>query len=137
KMSIQSPAKCEIRSVIRYLVWKRKTPVEVYNEVKTAYGDKGMNRTSVFKWCREFKNGRTSVYDYQRSGRLSILTDDIVEKIENALRDDRRLTMDELSAMFPQISRSLLHETITETLEYRKLSARWVPKQLTDQHKLN
>ncbi|KAG5319446.1 SETMR methyltransferase, partial [Pseudoatta argentina] len=136
-MSIQSPAKCEIRSVIRYLVWKGKTPVEVYNEVKTAYGDKGMNRTSVFKWCREFKNGRTSVHDDQRSGRPSILTDDIVEKIENALRDDRRLTMDELSAMFPQISRSLLHETITETLGYRKLSARWVPKQLTDQHKLN
>ncbi|KAG5314403.1 SETMR methyltransferase, partial [Pseudoatta argentina] len=125
-MSIQSPAKCEIRSVIRYLVWKGKTPVEVYNEVKTAYG------TSVFKWCREFKNGRTSVHDDQRSGRPSILTDDIVEKIE-----DRRLTVDELSAMFPQISRSLLHETITETLGYRKLSARWVPKQLTDQHKLN
>ncbi|KAG5319477.1 MOS1T transposase, partial [Pseudoatta argentina] len=136
-MSIQSPAKCEIRSVIRYLVWKGKTPVEVYNEVKTVYGDKGMNRTSVFKWCREFKNGRTSVHDDQRSGRPSILTDDIVEKIENALRDDRRLTVDELSAMFPQISRSLLHETITETLGYRKLSARWVPKQLTDQHKLN
>ncbi|KAG5315261.1 MOS1T transposase, partial [Pseudoatta argentina] len=137
KMSIQSPAKCEIRSVIRYLVWKGKTPVEVYNEVKTAYGDKGMNRTSVFKWCREFKNGRTSVHDDQRSGRPSILTDDIVEKIGNALRDDRRLTVDEFSAMFPQISRSLLHETITETLGYRKLSARWVPKQLTDQHKLN
>ncbi|KAG5325333.1 MOS1T transposase, partial [Pseudoatta argentina] len=96
-----------------------------------------MNRTSVFKWCREFKNGRTSVHDDQRSGRPSILTDDIVKKIENALRDDRRLTVDELSAMFPQISRSLLHETITETLGYRKLSARWVPKQLTDQHKLN
>ncbi|KAG5317385.1 SETMR methyltransferase, partial [Pseudoatta argentina] len=137
EMSIQSPAKCEIRSVIRYLVWKGKTPVEVYNEVKTAYGDTGMNRTSVFKWCREFKNGRTSVHDDQRSGRPSILTDDIVKKIENALRDDRRLTVDELSAMFPQISRSLLHETITETLGYRKLSARWVPKQLTDQHKLN
>ncbi|KAG5314668.1 MOS1T transposase, partial [Pseudoatta argentina] len=135
KMSIQSPAKCEIRSVIRYLVWKGKTPVEVYNEVKTAYGDKGMNRTSVFKWCREFKNGRTSVHDDQRSGRPSILTDDIVENIENALRDDRRLPVDELSAMFPQIARSLLRETITETLGYRKLSARWVPKQLTDQHK--
>lgn len=136
-MSIQSPAKCEIRGVIRYLVWKGKPPFEIYNEVKTAYGDKAMNRTSVYKWCREFKNGRTSVHDDQRSGRPSIVTDEIVEKIENALRDDRRVTVDELSAMFPQISRSLLHETITETLGYRKLSARWVPKRLTDQHKLN
>ena len=46
-MSIQSPAKCEIRSVICYLVWKGDPPVDVYNEVKTAYGDKAMNRTSV------------------------------------------------------------------------------------------
>ncbi|KAF2887416.1 hypothetical protein ILUMI_18757 [Ignelater luminosus] len=123
-MSIQSPAKCEIPVVIRYLVWKGKTSVVVYNEVKTAYGDKAMNRTSVFKWCREFKNGRTSVHDDQRSETPSIVTDEIVEKIENALRDDPKLTVDELSAMFPQISRSLLHETITETLAYRKLSSR-------------
>ena len=36
-----------------------------------------------------------------------------------------------------QISNSLLHKTITETLESWKLSARWVPKQLIDQHKFN
>ena len=45
----------------------------IYNVVKTAYGDKAMNRTSVFKWCREFKNGRTFVLDDQRSGRPSIV----------------------------------------------------------------
>ena len=134
--SIPTPAKCEIRAVIRYLVWKGKPPVEIFNEVKSAYGDCAMNRTSVYKWCREFKGGRTSVHDDQRSGRPSIVTDELVEKIENAVRDDRRLTVDELSDMFPQISRSLLHETVTETLGYRKLSARWVPKQLTDDHKV-
>ena len=50
-MTIQSPAKYEIC----YLVWKRKTPVEVYNETRIAYGNKHMNRTSVFKCCGEFK----------------------------------------------------------------------------------
>ena len=39
--------------------------------------------------------------------------------------------------MFPQLSRSLLHETITETLGFHELCARWVPKQLTEQHMLN
>ncbi|KAK4872242.1 hypothetical protein RN001_016366 [Aquatica leii] len=66
-MSIQSPAKCEIRGVIRYLVWKEKPPFEIYNEVKTAYGDKAMNCTNVYKWCRKFKDGRTCVHDDQRS----------------------------------------------------------------------
>ncbi|KYQ58970.1 hypothetical protein ALC60_02022 [Trachymyrmex zeteki] len=62
-MSIQSPAKCEI--------------------IKTAYGHKAMNRTSVFKWCREFKNGRTSVHDDQRSGRPSILIEKIATPLEH------------------------------------------------------
>ena len=51
-------------------LWKGKTLVEVYSEVKTSYGDIAINRTSVFKWCGEFKNGRTSVHDDQRSRRL-------------------------------------------------------------------
>ncbi|KAF6216143.1 hypothetical protein GE061_000482 [Apolygus lucorum] len=96
-----------------------------------------MNRTSVYKWCREFKNGRTNVHDDLRSGKPSIVTDELVEKIENAVRDDRRSTLDAISTKFPQISRSLLHETITETLGFHKLCARWVPKQLTEQNKLN
>ena len=52
-MSIESPAKSEILGVVGYFIWKEKTQFEVYNEVKTAYGGKAMNRTSVFKCCRE------------------------------------------------------------------------------------
>ena len=66
-MSIHSPTNCEICCVIRYLVWKGKIPIEIYNEVKTAYGDTAMNCISVFKWCCEFKNGCMSVHDDQRS----------------------------------------------------------------------
>ena len=36
---------------------------------------------------------------------------------------------------FPQIYCSLLHKCITEQLLFRKLCARWVPKQLTPDHK--
>lgn len=67
----------------------------------------------------------------------SILTDELVTQIEEAVREDRRLTVDELAAMFPQLSSSIVQETITETLGFRKLCARWVPKQLTQQHKEN
>ena len=92
---------------------------------------------SSYFHCKEH-DGRVcfpGVHDDLRSVSPSIVNDEIEETIENALRDDHRLSVDELSALFSQISRSLLSETITETLGYRKLSARWVPKQLTDQHK--
>ena len=47
---------------------------------------------------------RKSVHGDQRSGRPSIVTEEIVGKIENTLCDDRRLTVGELSAMFLHIS---------------------------------
>ena len=99
KMSIESPAKCKIRGIIHYLIWKGNTMVGVYIEVKTAYGDIAMNHTRVFKWCCKFKNGHMSVHD-QRSGWPSIDWQNCGKKIENALYDDCRLTEDELSAMF-------------------------------------
>ena len=65
-----NPISLQVRNTRRHSLHRleEKTPVEVYNEVKTAYGDNAMNLTSVFKWCREFKNDRTSVHDDQRSG---------------------------------------------------------------------
>ena len=78
-MSIQSPAKCKTRGVIRYLVWKGKTPVEVYNEVETGYGDKDIESVQVV-W--RIKNSRTSVHGDQRCGRSSIVTDKIAEKFK-------------------------------------------------------
>lgn len=78
-----------------------------------------------------------NVHDDLRSGIPSILTDDIVKKVENMVRDSHRLTFDELFAMFPELSRYLLYETITKTLGFHKLCARWVLKQLSEQHKLN
>lgn len=57
-----------------------------------------------------------------------------MQKIEETVREDCRLTVDDMSAMFPQIFGSLLNKTITETLRYRKLCSRWG---LTEQHKLN
>ncbi len=136
-MSIQSPTKREIRTIFCYPVMKGKSPVMIFNEVKTIYSDKVMNCTNVHKWYCEFKNGRTSLHDDQRNKRPSVVTDKLEGKFDNAVPDDHRLTLDKLSAMFPEIYRSLVYETIKETLGYRKLSVRWVPKQLTEQHRLN
>ena len=57
---IQSPAKCEVRSVIRFLNAKGERPVEIHKHVVAVYGNV-MNRQNVTKWCREFSEGRTDV----------------------------------------------------------------------------
>jgi hypothetical protein len=47
-----------------------------------------------------------------------------------------RLTISSLSLHFPQISRSLLHEIVSDKLRFWKLCSCWVPKMLTDEHKM-
>jgi len=71
---IQSPAKCEVRSVIRFLNTKGERPAEIHKHIVAVYGNV-MNRQNVTKLCREFSEGRTDVHDEQRSvGHLWSLT---------------------------------------------------------------
>ena len=72
---IQSPAKCEVRSVIRFFNAKGKRPAEIHKQIVAIYGN-NMNWQNVTKWCREFSEGRTDVHDEQRSGRPSLISDE-------------------------------------------------------------
>jgi hypothetical protein len=41
----------------------------------------------------------------------------------------------ELHHIIPEVSKTTIHEAVTEKLGYRKLCTHWVPKMLTDNHK--
>jgi len=109
--------------------YKRKTLqlVAVYANV--------INLQNVTKWCREFSEGRTDVHEEQRSGRPSLIRDDLLQEIEGEIRANRRVTIRELHHIIPEVSKTTIHEDATEKLGYRKLCARWVPKILTKDHK--
>ena len=68
-------------------------------------------------------------------GRPSVVTDNLVEKVNVKVRKNCRFTISELSFQFHEVSYSLIHEIVTEKLGYKKLCARWVPKMLTDVHR--
>ncbi|KAJ4450397.1 hypothetical protein ANN_01821 [Periplaneta americana] len=80
--------------------------------------------------------GRQSVHDEERIGRPSLINDDRVELVRQCIMENRRFTITELSSHFPQISRSLLHEIVTKHLLFKKVCARWVPRNLTPEHKM-
>ena len=63
---IQSPAKCEMRSVIRFLNAKVERPAGIHKHIVAVYGNV-MNRHNVMKWCHEFSEGRTDVHNEQSS----------------------------------------------------------------------
>ncbi|KAG8322743.1 hypothetical protein J6590_015734 [Homalodisca vitripennis] len=67
---------------------------------------KGSNR----KWCIQLKNGRTN-NDQERSGRTSIVIDDLVAKVDERIRENHHLAITELPITFPQVSHKLGNHT--------------------------
>jgi len=47
------------------------------------------------------------VHNQARNGRPSLVNDDLVSKVNERVRDDKRITIFDLSLYFPQISRTL------------------------------
>jgi hypothetical protein len=69
----------------------------------------------------------------QRSGQPS-MSADLVQDIDTALQADRRVSIAQLEIRF-NLSRGTIWDTVHERLGYRKVCFRWVPQQLTDEHK--
>lgn len=131
---LSNPAACEVRSVIRFLNQEGVRPVEIHRRLTSVYGNV-MNQRNVRKWCVKFLSGRTSVHDEEGRGRRSAINDALLTKIENKVREDRRLTVRELAILIPEVSKSTIQTILTANLGYAKVCARWVPKMLTEDHK--
>jgi len=79
-----------------------------------------MSDGMVRKLVRMFNEGRENVHDVARSGGPSLVNDDLVRKVNERVRDDRRLTISDLSLHFPHISRTLPYDIVSSHLGYRR-----------------
>ena len=79
----------------------------------TVYGNV-MNLQNVTKWCSEFSEGRTDVRDERRSSRPSLISYELLHEIEGEIRANRRVTIRELHHIVPEVSKTTIHEAVTE-----------------------
>ena len=82
-------------------------PSESHRQICQVYGDNAMSDGMVRKWVRMFNEGRENVHDEARSGRQSLVNDDLVRKVKERVCDDKRFIISDLSLHFSQISRTL------------------------------
>jgi hypothetical protein len=82
-----------------------------------------------------FKDGQTNVHDEEGSGWPSVVSDDLVQSVEQNICERRCFAISELSCKFPQISCTIFYKIITVKLGYHKFCRGWVPKMLTDVQK--
>jgi hypothetical protein len=85
---------------------------------------------------RHFNEGHENAHNDPRSSRPSVVNEDLVSAGEEKIQENRRFTISSLSLHYPQLSRSLLHEILTDKLCFQKLCSCWVPKVLTEEYKM-
>ena len=111
--TIEGAADCEIRSVICFLNARIVLPSEIHHQICQVYGDNAMTDGMVRKWVRMINEGRENVHDGARSGLPSLVNGDLVRKVNESVRDDRRFTISYLPLHFPQISRTPLYDIVS------------------------
>ena len=93
------------------------------------YGDSAMKKTAVYKWGKRFSEGRESVTDEERSGRpATSRIQENIAKVRQMVRENRRLTV-------RSIAEQVNIDRETEDLDMRKVCAKMVPKELTEEQK--
>ncbi|GFW71246.1 HTH_48 domain-containing protein [Trichonephila clavipes] len=113
---IENPADCEVRAVIRFLCAQGFKSVDIHHQISEVYGENIMSDGMVRKWVRAFKDGRTNIHDEERRGRPSVITDELIQKVDCKVKENRRFMISSLAEKFPAVSRSVLYEIVSERL---------------------
>ncbi|CAF4267146.1 unnamed protein product, partial [Rotaria sordida] len=87
---------------------------------------------TVARWAQWFREGREEIEDEERSGRpVTETTLDNIEEIRSIINDDPHVTIAELQE-HTGLSYGTVHRILSDHLELRKITARYIPKQLMD-----
>ena len=124
----------EQRLVICFL-WAGVPGSQIHLRMCAQYGDKVLSRRIVYEWIQMFENGHTSVMDAERSGRpATATTTRNEERTLELICENRRITVEEVAGRL-NVSVGSAYSLIHDSIKFSKVCARWVPKELTEEHK--
>jgi transposase len=90
---IENPAAYEMRAVIRSLNARKMKPAGIHRQVCEGYGGHAVSDSMVRRWVRHFDEGHEMVHDDRRSGRPSVVNEDLVRAVEGKIQDNRLFTI--------------------------------------------
>lgn len=130
--SLVMDSKFEIRSNIKFCYKLGKSANETLEMIQKVHGDGAVTLRTVFRWFASFKEGREEIEDDSRSGRPKEgRSEQHIQMVADILKNDRRMTTRLLEGM-TGIPRSTINRILVEDLRLKKVCARFVPHQLTD-----
>jgi len=99
------------------------------------YGDNAMKKTVVYNWVKRFSEGRKSVSDEGTSGQpATSRTEENIAKVRQIVHENCWLTVRSIAEQV-NIDRETVWKILTENLDMRKVCAKMVPKELTEEQK--
>ena len=142
KKAAQMEVRQKQRAVIEFLVLEGETTSNIHKRLQNVYKDEALDFSTVYRWVRRLGNADepgdeeepTSLSDKHRTGRpLTSVNATNKAKADQLIRANRRISLDELSVEL-QVSHGSAHNLV-KSLGFSKVCARWVPRQLTAEHK--
>lgn len=124
----------EQRSAIKFCALNGIPKLKTIQMLEQAYGNEALKKTAVYKWYKRFKDGRNDIEDDARTGRPVTKTSSDVADVKELLDKDRRITIREIVDR-TSCSYGTVFNIIHDTLNMRRVCARWIPKLLTDDQK--
>ncbi|CAF4927845.1 unnamed protein product [Rotaria sp. Silwood1] len=104
----------------------------IYEELHSVFADETSPLRTVGRWAKWFREGREEVEDEARPGRpVTETTTENIEQIRRLIDDDPYSTIEELQEQ-TGLSYSTTQRIISDHLQLRKITARYIPKHLTD-----
>ena len=101
----------------------------IHSKLSILLGDGAPRINFVYKWMREFRDGRTTLKDAPRSGRPPVL-ENLGERILEQLAEEPFGSIRSLAAILG-CSKEAVRLTLTEELHYHKFIRKWVPHVLS------
>lgn len=122
------------KAVIEFLITEGIVPKAISERLRTVYGDNALSYATVKRWVVHFNSGNKEITDKPRSGRpVSAATAENKARVDELIRADRRITLQNIMDDIGIAKGTVC--AIIKDLAYRKVCARWVPRQLTTELK--
>jgi len=123
------------RSYTKIETLRGKNPTKIHNALHEVCRESVVDRSAVSRWAFRFCEGRVSIRDDPRSGQpVTAMDDPSVVIVSTLLEEDRRKSREEI-AHEPNMSTNSVFRIVTQTLQRRKVAAKWVPHQLSKEQK--
>ncbi len=102
---------------------------------RAAHGDQALSLNQIYWIIADVKSGKDATDKRHQNPKRTKRTNKVVEDVRTFVEEDQRVSLEDICSRF-ELSNGTVQNILHQDLGLVKRSARWVPKQLTDDHKL-